>query len=147
MQRPKLYYYLTAVACAGTLVAAPLTNGEKKAVRREMIEMDIATRNLTTIIATGDRKMLDDSLQRLVNWQAKDHPEVGKALRTVIARWEASGAGKYASQVQREAAAMRSYAGARGKFNSNDWQRMTQGLSKILLGCQGCHETTRKDNP
>lgn len=138
---------LLAIMLAGTcLLAAALTANEKKAVRREMIEMDIAVRNLTTIIATGDRKMLDDSLQRLVGWQMKDHPELGKALRNTIAKWEQSGAGKYATQVQREAQAMRGYAG-RGKFNGQDWSRMTQGLSKILTSCQGCHEMTRKDNP
>ena len=129
------------------LIAAPLTVSEKKAVRREMIEMDIAVRNLTTIIATGDRKMLDDSLQRLVGWQMKDNPDLGKALRGVIARWDQSGAGRFATQVQREAQAMRSYVGGHGKFNPQDWNRMAQGLGKILNSCQGCHEMTRKENP
>ncbi|MFO1472317.1 MAG: hypothetical protein U1F27_14935 [Turneriella sp.] len=139
---------LTAALFCGTwLVAAPLTVTEKKAVRREMIEMDIAVRNLTTIVATGDRKMLDDSLQRLVGWQMKDNPELGKTLRNVIARWDQSGAGKFATQVQREAQAMRAYAGGRGKFNTQDWSRTTQGLGKILTSCQGCHEMTRKENP
>ena len=112
-----------------------------------MIEMDIAVRNLTTIVATGDRKMLDDSLQRLVGWQMKDNPELGKTLRNVIARWDQSGAGKFATQVQREAQAMRTYAGGRGKFSAQDWSRTTQSLSKILTNCQGCHEMTRKENP
>jgi len=139
---------LAAVLLCGTwLVAAPLTVTEKKAVRREMIEMDIAVRNLTTIIATGERKMLDDSLQRLVGWQMKDNPELGKTLRNVITRWDQSGAGKYATQVQREAQALRSYVGGRGKFSAQDWTRMTQGLGKILGSCQGCHEVIRKENP
>ena len=129
------------------LFAAPLSVTEKKAVRREMIEMDIAVRNLTTIVATGERKMLDDSLQRLVGWQMKDNPELGKTLRNVITRWDQSGAGKYATQVQREAQALRSYVGGRGKFSAQDWARMTQGLGKILSSCQGCHEMTRKENP
>lgn len=51
---------LAVLLCGTWLFAAPLSVTEKKAVRREMIEMDIAVRNLTTIIATGDRKMLDD---------------------------------------------------------------------------------------
>lgn len=139
---------LAVVLLCGTwLVAAPLSVTEKKAVRREMIEMDIAVRNLTTIIATGDRKMLDDSLQRLVGWQMKDNPELGKTLRSMIARWDQSGAGKYATQVQREAQTLRAYVGARGKFTAQDWTRMTQGLNKILTSCQGCHEMTRKENP
>ncbi len=139
---------LALLLLSGTwLMAAPLTVPEKKAVRREMIEMDIAVRNLTTIIATGDRKMLDDSLQRLVGWQMKDNPELGKTLRSLIARWDQSGAGKYATQLQREAQALRAYTGGRGKFAAQDWARITQGLSKILTSCQGCHEITRKENP
>lgn len=127
------------------LLAAPLSVTEKKAVRREMIESDVAIRNLTSIIAIGERKMLDDSLQRLVAWQVKDHPEMGKPLRAVIARWQDSAAGKYATQIQREASSLRNYANGRGKFNSQDWTHMSQGLGRILLSCQGCHEITRKE--
>lgn len=140
--------YFAALGFIGGLTfvfAAPLTVQEKKAVRREMIESDIALRNLASIIATSDRKMLDDTLTRLVTYQIKDHPELGKTFRTVVQRWEASGAAKFGTQIQREASAMRDYTNARAKFNADDWARISQGMIKIMASCRGCHDITRKD--
>jgi cytochrome c553 len=128
------------------LFAVGLSVAEKKAVRREMIEMDIAVRNLTSIIATSEKKMLEDSLERLITWQIKDHPEHGKNFRSVLGRWEGKGALKYGKQIQTEANAMRSYTAGRSKFTTDDWTRINNGLTKILTACQGCHDLTRKDN-
>ena len=127
------------------IFAAGLSVAEKKAVRREMIEMDIAVRNLTSIIATSEKKMLEDSLERLIVWQIKDHPEHGKNFRTALTRWESKGALKFGKQIQSEANALRNYTAGRGKFTAADWARMQNGLMKILGACQGCHDITRKD--
>jgi hypothetical protein len=134
------------LALTGAAFAAGLTSAEKKAVRREMIEMDVAVRNLTSIIATSDKKMLEDSLERLVVWQIKDHPEHGKGFRSALGKWETKGALKFGKQVQSEANALRSYTQGRGKFQPGDWARVESGFIKILKACQGCHELTRKDN-
>lgn len=133
------------LASPALLFAASLGVAEKKAVRREMIEMDIAVRNLTSIIATSEKKMVEDSLERLVVWQIKDHPEHGKNFRSVLGKWEAKGALKFGKQIQAEANAMRSYTQGRGKFAAADWARISTGLNKILGACQGCHDITRKD--
>ncbi len=137
---------LLTLSAPTLLFAAGLSVAEKKAVRREMIEMDIAARNLTSIIATSEKKMLEDSLERLITWQIKDHPEHGKNFRSALSRWESKGALKYGKQVQTEANAMRSYAASRGKFTAADWTRIANGLNKILTACQGCHDLTRKEN-
>lgn len=126
-------------------LSAEFKDQQKKAARREMIELDVAARNLTSIIATGDKKMLEDTLERLVTWQIKDHPEHGKAFKEVIAAWEKSGAIKYAKSIHNEANAMRNYAAARGKFNATDWVRIEQGSIKILTACRGCHDMATKD--
>ncbi|MBX3723408.1 MAG: hypothetical protein KF713_16305 [Turneriella sp.] len=131
---------------SGALFAAGLSVAEKKAVRREMIEMDIAARNLTSIVATGDKKMLEDSLERLIVWQIKDHPEHGKNFRSALGRWENQGALKFGKQIQTEANAMRSYVQAHGKFSAGDWARIETGLTKILAACRGCHDITRKED-
>jgi hypothetical protein len=143
--------YISRGSLAALLFAAPavlyaaLSVAEKKAVRREMIEMDIAVRNLTSTIATSEKKMLEDSLERLITWQIKDHPEHGKNFRSALGRWETKGALKFGKQIQAEANAMRNYTAGRGKFNSSDWARIGSGLNKILGACQGCHDITRKD--
>lgn len=145
----RLRYLAILVAMPVTLIfAGALSVAEKKAVRREMIEMDVAVRNLTSIIATSEKKMLEDSLERLITWQIKDHPEHGKNFRSALARWETKGALKFGKQVQAEANALRSYTAGRGKFTPADWTRIHSGLSKILTACQGCHNITRKEeNP
>jgi len=112
-----------------------------------MIEMDIAVRNLATIIATGDKKMLDDSLQRIVQWQMKDHPDLGKAFRSVLAKWEKSDAIKYGRQLQKEASRLRGYANAHGKFSADDWSHIQTSFTKILNSCRGCHEMSKKEKP
>lgn len=137
----RLSIFLLPVA----LFAAGFSIPEKKAIRREMIEMDIAVRNLATIIATGDKKMLDDSLQRIVQWQMKDHPDLGKAFQSALAKWEKNGAIKYGRQVQKEASQLRGYVNARGKFSLDDWSHIQTSFAKILNSCRGCHEMSKKE--
>lgn len=133
----------TAVVMAGTLSIA-----EKKAVRREMIEMDIAVRNLTSIIATGDKKMISDSLDRLVQWQVKDHPEHGKTFASVLGRWEKQGVLKFGKQVQTEANTLRNFVAGQGGTTLSEagWAKVSAGFTKILAACQGCHTVTLKEN-
>lgn len=130
-------------------VAALLAGADakKKAIRREMIEMDIAVRNLTSVIALGDRKLLDDSLSRLVAWQMKDHPDLGSAFREVLAGWQSRGLARYGSELQKEAHTLRSFAGQKSRMNDADWGRINTGFNKILMNCQNCHEAARKEPP
>jgi len=130
------------IAATGQLYAA---DAQQVAVRREMIEMDISVRNLTSAISIGDRKVLDDVLQRLATWQMKDHPTYGRAFREVLTKWESQNVIRYGRQIQTEAQNLRAYQSARGKFNEADWAKMSQGLGKILASCQSCHNTLQKD--
>lgn len=132
------------------LPAAAVLGGadaKKKAIRREMIEMDIAVRNLTSIIALGESKQLDDSLARLVAWQMKDHPDLGSAFREVLAGWQSRGLARYGSELQKEAHALRSFAAQRRRLSDADWSRINTGFHKILMNCQNCHEAARKEAP
>jgi len=136
------------IAASAPLVAASLSTPEKKAVRREMIELDIAVRNMTSIIATGERKMLDDTLERLVTWQIKDHPEHGKVFREVLKKWESSGAIKFGHKVHTEANQLRGFVASHAKFGEAEWSRVQQSFQKILSACQGCHDMTyKKETP
>lgn len=126
----------------GAVLAADL---KRKAIWREMIEMDIAVRNLTSTIAMADKKVLDDSLERLVTWQIKDHPELGTSFRQVLADWQAKNLTRYATQVQKEAQALRSFAASRSRLSDSDWEKIGSGLNRILMNCQSCHEAARKE--
>jgi hypothetical protein len=135
-----------SAACAVVFVSALIAaDAQQIAVRREMIEMDIAVRNLTSAISIGDRKVLDDVLQRLTVWQMKDHPEYGKAFREVLGKWENKNVIKYGRQIQTEAQTLRGYLSSRGKLAEADWARASQALGKILAACQSCHNTLQKD--
>ncbi|AFM13830.1 hypothetical protein [Turneriella parva] len=135
-----------SAACAVVLVTALVAaDAQQIAVRREMIEMDISVRNLASAIAIGDRKVLDDVLQRLAAWQMKDHPEYGKAFREVLGKWENKNVIKFGRQVQTEAQNLRGYLSARGKLADADWARVNVGLGKILTSCQACHNTLQKE--
>lgn len=129
-----------------SLLFAELSQPQKKAARREMIELDVAVRNLTSIAATGDKKMLEDTLDRLIAWQMKDHPEHGKSFKEVLASWEKNGAIRFARSIHSEAHALRGFASGRGKFNGADWTRIDQGIIKILAACRGCHELAMKES-
>jgi len=130
---------------AATLSA--LDVNEKKAVRREMIELDIAVRNLTSIIAQGDRKSLDDALSRLSSWQMSEHPDLGKFFRGVLAQWEIRGALKYAAALHKEAAGIRSLVGGKSRLSESDWYSISSGLNKILALCRNCHQMLSVPSP
>ncbi len=134
--------YLAAVCCAAAAFAA---GGEQTAVRREMIEMDIAVRNFASAISIGDPKVLDEIFGRLTGWQMKDHPEYGQSFRQVLGKWESKNAIRFGRQIQAEALSLRGYASSRAKFSDADWARMRDGLGKILAGCTGCHNTMMKE--
>jgi cytochrome c556 len=131
-----------AVVLVSALVAA---DAQQIAVRREMIEMDIAVRNLTSAISIGDRKVLDEILGRLTSWQMKDHPDYGKAFREALGKWENKNVVRFGRQIQAEAQNLRGYISARGKLSDADWAKLSQGLGKILNSCQACHNTLQKD--
>lgn len=138
---------VTLAFAAGLLfVAALAADNRRKAIRREMIEMDIAVRNLTSTIAMADKKVLDDSLQRLVSWQIKDHPDLGQPFRAVLGEWQAKGLLRYASELQKEAQSLRSFAAGRpARLSDADWAKIGAGLKRILINCQNCHEAARKE--
>jgi hypothetical protein len=130
----------TAIAAARGMSAT-----ERKAVRREMIEMDVAARNLASIIATRDRKMLDDTLQRLSAWQIKGHPEFDSTFRGMLEKWRLNGSLKFGDKLHEEAVSMRKYTEAHRKFGDADWQRILTGFNRILSSCQGCHDLNKKE--
>lgn len=127
-------------------IAALAADNRRKAIRREMIEMDIAVRNLTSTIAMADKKVLDDSLMRLASWQIKDHPDLGQAFRAVLSEWQGKGLVRYAAEIQKEAQSLRSFAATRpARLADADWARIGSGLNRILINCQNCHEAARKE--
>lgn len=128
---------------AGTALAA---DWRRRAIRREMIEMDIAVRNLASTIAMADKKAADDALQRLGSWQIKDHPDLGQAFRTVLSDWQRLGWARYAHEIQKEAQGLRSFAAARpASLSDSEWARIGAGLNRILINCQNCHQAARKE--
>lgn len=111
-----------------------------------MIEMDIAVRNLNSIIAMGEHKALDDSLARLSSWQIKDHPELGAAFRQVLATWQAKRLLPFASTLQKEAQELRNFAAARPtRLSDKDWSYIAAGVNRILQQCRSCHEAASKE--
>ncbi|HNA77997.1 MAG TPA: hypothetical protein PKG67_06750 [Turneriella sp.] len=143
MPQKLLQVVMLACLVGGAALAA---DTRRKAIRREMIEMDIAVRNLTSTIAMADRKVLDDSLQRLVTWQIKDHPDLGAAFRQVLADWQSKNLSRYGTELQKEAQALRSFAAGRaGRLSDSDWAKIGSGLNRILINCQNCHEAARKE--
>lgn len=111
-----------------------------------MIEMDIAVRNLSSIIAMAERKALDDAFLRLSTWQIKDHPELGAAFKQVLANWQARRLLPFAANLQKEAQELRSFAASRPvHFSDKDWSIIAAGLGRILQQCRNCHEAASKE--
>jgi hypothetical protein len=136
----KKLFHIGMAACL-LCVAALTADNRRKAIRREMIEMDIAVRNLASTIAMADRKVLDDSLARLASWQIKDHYELGEPFRAVLAEWQSKGLMRYALELQKEAQSLRRFAAGMPKQPTGvDWNKIGSGLTRILLNCQNCHE-------
>ncbi len=120
-------------------------NLKKKAIRREMVEMDVATRNIASILSLRAQSKLDDSLQRLASWQMKTHPELGKPFASVLTSWEKKGVLVFGQALQKEVAGLRRFAGQRKKLDEKDWDKVNQSFVKIIKNCQGCHQALKKD--
>ncbi|MCX7634004.1 MAG: hypothetical protein N2Z22_11800 [Turneriella sp.] len=130
-------YCLSVLFLVSAAIAADL---RRKAIRREMIEMDIAIRNLASTIAMAEHRLLDESLERLAVWQIQDHPELAAAFREVLADWRARGALQHAEKLQKEVVSLRSFVATRkSNFRAEDWQHLLEGYNRILLHCQACH--------
>ncbi|MCS6983543.1 MAG: hypothetical protein NZM25_00250 [Leptospiraceae bacterium] len=112
---------------------------EKVAVRREMIEKDIAIRNLASIIALGAEKELMYQLSQLSEYQMLSHPQLREPFERVLAQWKKKGVEKYFTSLQKTAQNLKALLASQDK--SKLWEKMAEGYQAILADCRFCHET------
>lgn len=115
---------------------------EKKAIRREMIEMDIAVRNIGSLISLGSKAPLAENFSSLQKWHTLEHPVHKVGIASVKKKWSATGVLKYKNQIQSTAGTLREYVLGMGK--KPEWEKVSKGFTNILANCRGCHQSLMK---
>lgn len=114
-----------------------LSASETKAIRREMVDMDIQLRSLASHIALGYSASARRSAMALSNWQTRNHPELKNAWKKIVKKFRKDGALKYGLAVQKHSKKIISRI-RRGSWQP--WNAIENDFKKIAQSCRGCHK-------
>lgn len=150
--------YFTALALAGGLYGLVgqingqaiekktlpvFTDEEARAVRVEMIEMDIAVRTLASMISLNKTDRLEVIFRRLGELQMTGSVYHKNGISGAVKKWKTSGLMKHVDTIQSESAAMVEYLNGWNtgeKKQEVNWNEVHNANRKILENCQECHK-------
>jgi len=118
------------------------TDQEKKAVRIEMIEMDITIRTIVSMISLNKPDRLEVQFSKLAKLHLEDSVYHKKSISAAVNKWKQTGLIKYIDAIQTEASAISGYLAkqiADEAKNTMDWELVYQANKKILENCRACH--------
>lgn len=114
---------------------------ERKAIRREMIEADIAVRTIGSLLAMGQYKEIERQFMLLSRYQIGKHPELKGALDSAAGKWRSAGLEKHFTTLQKIAADARNEV--KGKSAGNfPWSKTENSYLSIVRECRACHDAT-----
>lgn len=129
------------LASAAPSVTIKYTTNEKKAIRREMIESDIAIRTLASLISVGQYKEIEQQFISLSRYQIANHPDLKGPFNLVVKKWQNAGIEKYA-QVQHKVAGDARSLVKNKVAQTIPWTKVQSAFNDILQSCRDCHEAT-----
>lgn len=118
-----------------------LSAEETKALRREMVEMDLAVRNLSSVLSMGYRITLRRNLQYLSKLQTLNNHKYQTTMKSVIKKLKAKNVYGDIEAIQNEANNLLQYLNKYQNSNRH-WDRVNSGYTRILDRCRACHEKT-----
>lgn len=109
------------------------------ALRREMVEMDIAARNISSVISMGYRVTLTRNLRYLSRLQTLQNHKYKESMSTAVAKMKNQHVYVHFEKIQAEAENLLRYL----RQNPKDhWARVHDSYGRILDQCRYCHEKT-----
>lgn len=116
-------------------------DAEKKAIRREMVDLDLIVRSISSQISMGYSRELVRTIRYITDYQIKRHPEHGKALNSVKQKWKTLKLERYMRNIHSSSKKIISHLNYRNKRNREpDWSRVNRYLGDVLNNCRACHE-------
>lgn len=120
-----------------------LSLNETQALHREMVEMDLAIRNLASGISMGYHRTLLNNFHYLAELRTLKNYRYKEDMRSAITKMKNRNVYFYIESIQAQAQELHDYAEANGPSASRDyWHKLQQGYGKILDQCRNCHEKT-----
>jgi len=123
-------------------VKVSLNKGEKKAWHMQMVEMDIAIRNISSHISLGFAGSAAINFNGLTKYHVREFPDQRKAFDSGWGKFEKAKMAIHLREIRDEANEARKYLGSRlKKKRSVNWKKVEKSLNTILQNCRACHES------
>ena len=138
-----MFYVWTLVLFVTNIVVAKenlFTYDEKKAFRREMVELDVQIRNLSSAISLGYVHAMQAALIRLSTSRTSVIPRYKKAMRSVHAKLKKNLYYIYLENIRSEAKGLREIVDDNLRKNKKmHWGDVTKRHQTIIKNCRLCH--------
>ena len=118
-----------------------LTEQEFRALRREMVEMDLNLRNLVSAMSMNFALETAGKFEQLESFQITQMPNYKDAAISLINKIKINNLINYFSDIHKEAEKARKMAKKthRNKTSAN-WKIIHESFSRIIESCRGCHD-------
>jgi len=127
------------------VISIDYSKEEKKALRVEMIEMDITIRTIASMISLNNSDRLEALFLRLKTLQTADSVYYKTAIAATIKKWKKKGLLEDLLKIQSESNTILDYLKEVSDSKNKDeiqWNIIYQANQKILESCQNCHKSS-----
>ena len=148
--------WVLLLGISNAMVAGDLNKGlsiqytleEKKAIRIEMIEMDITLRTMTSMISLNKPDRLEILFKKLSELQLVNSTYHKAGISGAEKKWKKHELTGYLDKIQKESKNITKYLheiNTAEKKQEVKWDIIYQANRKILENCQGCHKVVGVD--
>ena len=121
----------------------PLVKAEERALKYEIIELDIGIRNAASMISTGNTRQLINSLVTLRAFQTANSIRHRESFSALVKKLEAADLLPHFQAIHREAQELQAYLlNENKKGRAIDWSNVERSFNKVLTGCRNIHMRT-----
>ena len=114
---------------------------ERKALFKEMVEMDISIRSISSLLSLGDQENIGNYFSRLSQFQMIEDSWYGKYFRSSLRKIQMKGLFPYWRRIQKISKETEEYIVDSLREGKNlDWGRIEKSYQKIIQNCRACHE-------
>lgn len=123
------------------------SNDEAKAVRVEMIEMDITIRSIASMISLNNTERLAVLFDRLTEFKTLSSPYYKSGINGAIRKWKAKNLYSYLDEIRKTSQkAVKTLAEEKNNDPMNiQWKVIYDYNQKILENCRLCHSESGVD--
>ncbi|MDH4199514.1 MAG: hypothetical protein OEV66_03950 [Spirochaetia bacterium] len=136
------FFFMAFSESSDKIISINYTQSEQKAVRVEMIEMDIAIRTIISMVSLDRTDRLGPWFQRLSVLQTESSLYHKKGISGAVAKWKKNKLYPYISSIQSQANETVKYLGKQKEqeFKDLQWDLIYDSCKKITENCRQCHK-------